>query len=190
MAAFQNFRTALGGFNREDVVQYIEYMNNKHASHINQLKTDLQAAQAELLELEAAAEERQALMTRVEEAEAAKEAAEAEVLALREELEALRQSQSSAPVMDPTASELEAYRRAERAERIAGERVSQMYQQANGALSDAALQADEASIRITDIADKIAQQASELNNALNQSKSALKSAAATLYSIRPISTEE
>ena len=28
MAAFQNFRSALNGFNREDVVHYIEYTNN------------------------------------------------------------------------------------------------------------------------------------------------------------------
>ena len=48
MAHFQNFRTALGGFNREDVVRYIEYMNNQHRSQIEQLNTQLQLVKAEL----------------------------------------------------------------------------------------------------------------------------------------------
>ena len=30
MAAPQNFRSAFNGFNREDVVHYLEYLNSKH----------------------------------------------------------------------------------------------------------------------------------------------------------------
>ena len=40
MAEFQKFRSSLGGFNREDVVHYIEYINNKHAAQLNQLKNE------------------------------------------------------------------------------------------------------------------------------------------------------
>ena len=44
MAGMQNFRSALGGFNREDVVSYIEYLNTQHKAQIAQLNTQLQNA--------------------------------------------------------------------------------------------------------------------------------------------------
>ena len=36
-----NFRSAFKGFNREDVVHYIEYMNSNHYNQINQLRAEL-----------------------------------------------------------------------------------------------------------------------------------------------------
>ena len=36
MAASQNFRSAFNGFNREDVVHYLEYLNTKHTNQVNQ----------------------------------------------------------------------------------------------------------------------------------------------------------
>ena len=42
MAAFQNFRSAFNGFNREDVVHYIEFLNSKHAADLNQLNAELE----------------------------------------------------------------------------------------------------------------------------------------------------
>ena len=44
MAGIQNFRSALGGFKRGDVVRYIEYMNNQHNTQVAQLNTQLQTA--------------------------------------------------------------------------------------------------------------------------------------------------
>ena len=35
--AQQTFRTSLSGFNREDVVRYIEFLNAQHAAEISQL---------------------------------------------------------------------------------------------------------------------------------------------------------
>ena len=46
MAANQHFRTAFRGFNREDVVHYIEYLNNHYTRQLDDLSTQLQAAQA------------------------------------------------------------------------------------------------------------------------------------------------
>ena len=46
MAAAQRFRSAFNGFNREDVVRYIEYLNNSYTSQIQQLNTQLQNAAA------------------------------------------------------------------------------------------------------------------------------------------------
>ena len=39
--AQQTFRSAFNGFNREDVVSYIEYLNAQHAAEINQLHSEL-----------------------------------------------------------------------------------------------------------------------------------------------------
>ena len=40
MAASQNFRSAFNGFNREDVVHYLEYLNTKHTNQVNQLTAE------------------------------------------------------------------------------------------------------------------------------------------------------
>ena len=48
MAALQNFRSALNGFNREDVVHYIEYINNQHNTQLNQLYTQMKTLQDQL----------------------------------------------------------------------------------------------------------------------------------------------
>lgn len=45
MAAQQNFRSAFNGFNREDVVHYIEYLNSRHTAEINQLKSEVEYLQ-------------------------------------------------------------------------------------------------------------------------------------------------
>ena len=47
MAAVKQFRSAFNGFNREDVVRYIELLNNQHANAIAQLTSQLQTAQAQ-----------------------------------------------------------------------------------------------------------------------------------------------
>lgn len=42
-----SFRSAFNGFNREDVVHYIEYLNANHANQIKQLQADLTIMQRE-----------------------------------------------------------------------------------------------------------------------------------------------
>ena len=110
MAAIQNFRGAVGGFNREDVVHYIEYMNNKHSSQINQLNTEMQALQEELAQLRGKTD----LSAQLEEANA-------RIAQLEQERDALAAQVEQMSDRPQTDNELEAYRRAERAERIAGE---------------------------------------------------------------------
>ena len=48
MSAQMNFRTSLNGFNREDVVHYIESLNTKHSTALNQLKEENLALTDEL----------------------------------------------------------------------------------------------------------------------------------------------
>ena len=85
--------------------------------------------------------------------------------------------------------ELEAYRRAERTERMARERAEQMYRQASGVIADATTRVDETAGQIGEMTDRVLKQLLELQNAVSGSKQALQDAAATLYAIRP-ETEE
>ena len=105
MPAVQRFRSALGGFNRNDVVQYIEYMTNHYQSQIQQLTNQLENAKAAPSDSE--------LQAQLDAA-----------LARCAELEA----KLSEPCGE--AAELEAYRRAEKTERLANDRARQICQKA------------------------------------------------------------
>ena len=179
MAAFQNFRSAVGGFNREDVVHYIEYMNNKHYSQVNQLNTEIQALQGELAQLRGYA----GLATQLEDAYA-------RIAALEQELEALSSQAEQVADRPQTDSELEAYRRAERAERIASDRVTALYQQANSALANATARADETATQVGDLSDALVMQLQQLQTALASGSNAMRDAAAALFAIRPAAPEQ
>ena len=178
MAAFQNFRSALNGFNREDVVHYIEYTNNKHASQINQLQTEISALREELATYTDHPMPDPEQITQLEQE---RDAALAELEFVKAQLENTQQQSDN---------ELEAYRRAERAERIAKERVAQLYDQANGALADATVRTDETATQICDAADAVIAQLTELQDLLRQGKITMKDAATAMYAIRPVLTEE
>ena len=167
MAAVQNFRGAVGGFNREDVVRYIEYINNKHSSQINQLNTEMQALQEELAQLRGKTD----LSAQLEEANA-------RIAQLEQERDALATQVEQIADRPQTDSELEAYRRAERAERLAHDRAAQIYAQANAALADATLKVQSAADGMKTIASQVTAQA-------QQSEQLLQEAAAALYAIRP-----
>lgn len=57
MVEQRNFRPAFNGFNREDVVHYIEQINTQHASELSQLNADMQYLQEKLTQYEAMADE-------------------------------------------------------------------------------------------------------------------------------------
>ena len=59
MAQQQKFRSALNGFNREDVVRYIEFINAKHTAQINQLTSEAEFLRTRQEADAAAAEERE-----------------------------------------------------------------------------------------------------------------------------------
>lgn len=179
MALPQNFRSAFNGFNREDVVRYIEYINSRHNTEVNQLKSELDLLQTRLSDVPDTAA--------LEEELAALRAERDQLLARVAELE----EQVTAPVAAPVTSaftaeqELETYRRAERMERIARERAEQVYHQANAALADATVKVDAAALQISQMSDAVLTQLNGLQAAVNNSKQALSDAAATMYTIRP-----
>lgn len=201
MSASYNFRTAFNGFNREDVVHYIEYINSKHTTQVNQLRSDLSAAQQENSELKSQPQHDPALDAQVAQLQAKIAQLEEEVLAAqiaKSDLEAQLADMTAqrdaalndqAQVQRRNEEELEAYRRAERVERLAKERTEVMYQKANGVLADATSKVDTASAQIAGIADQVAAQLAVLQQAVTGSKTALKDAATTLYTIRLTSEE-
>ena len=81
--------------------------------------------------------------------------------------------------------ELEAYRRAERMERMARERAEQVYSLTNGILADASAQVDGVADQIGNLADTVMLQLEQLKGVVGSSKEALKSASESLYSLRP-----
>lgn len=196
MNAPENFRVAFNGFNREDVVHYLEYINNKHNNEINQLM-------AENLELRASAqqpvEDQQALVeslqTQCAELTAQLEEEKNRCAELTGKLEAMEircqelETQTAAPAeatMTILASEeLETYRRAERIEREAKERAELVYFQANGVLKEASAKVDTIATDVTDMADQVMRQLTQLQIAVSSSKQALQDAASIMNTIRP-----
>ena len=166
MATVQHFRSALGGFNRQDVVNYSEYMINQHNAQLQQLNTQLQTALS------------QSSPAQVAELTEKLEAANARIAELEEQL-------ATAQAAIGHEAELETYRRAERAERAAQERSRQVYEQANAVLADATVKAENTANQIGAIADQVVEQLRQYQAAVTDSKEGLHQAVATLYAIRP-----
>ena len=182
MSEMQSFRSALGGFNREDGVRYIEYINNKHSAELAQLNTQLQTTREALSQAKAQGTGINELKQQLEDAQARcaeLETVQARCTELEAQLAAAQTAQPAAPVVqEKTFDELEAYRRAERAERLARDRAAQIYAQANAALADATVKVEAASEAMTAMADQLTAQAQDAKNRLRDAVSAL-------YAIRP-----
>lgn len=149
MPAVQRFRSALGGFNRNDVVQYIEYLTNHYQSQIQQLTNQLENAKAAPSDSELQAQ-LDAALARCAELE-----------------KKLAQTGSEA-------AELEAYRRAEKTERLAKDRAQQIYEKA-----------EEVATQISTAADQAAAQMQACEQAVQDAKGTLQETVNALYAVRP-----
>ena len=191
-----NFRSSLHGFNRQDVANYLEYLNNRHAAQVNQLNTDLEALRRQA---EAPAEDpqRAALETRCQELEqqlaaARKERDEAlaQKEAVEQKLEAAQLDReeallrSSGEKLDAN-RELEAYRRAERTERVARERAAQVYSETGTVLTQASNRIEAALRQMTGISQQVTGQLDTLQTAIASSRLALQDAAQTIDKLKP-----
>lgn len=211
-----NFRSALNGFNRTDVVRYIEYITSRHNTQINQLNADnarlteqLEQARSvpvqdpgvaeQLARAQALADSRlaelEALKARVEELEDRLSAPQPAVSDADDRIRAAEDARARAEAQvaqlrGSADRELEAYRRAERTERKARERAEQVYHRVNGALAEASAQVDDAAAQITQLADRTIAQLEQLRSAVTGSKDTLRSAADALYAIRPEGEED
>ena len=162
MAEKMNFRTAIRGFHRQDVVQYIELINSRHSAQVAQLNTQLMTAREDLAQVTAAPAQDSELLAQLE-------AANARIAELEAKL---------AAIPEKTGDELEAYRRAERAERMAKERAQQLTEQMHGVLADA-------TCRMENISDGISEAVDALTAKLAASKEEMQSAVDALRAIRP-----
>ena len=204
MSTPQKFRSALNGFNREDVASYLEYLNSKHAAQVNQLTSEADFLRAKLDAaqpadgqseiISALEEERNDLHTQLEELKAY-------CATLEQALEEARNAPATAPITTPAApvipaapaaynaaEELEIYRRAERTERMAKERADLIYRQTNGILNEASVRVNEMADQVVPIADQILMQISQLQNTVNTTKQSLQDAVVIINTLRPDNT--
>ena len=165
MAANHQFRSQLNGFHRQDVVNYIEFLNNQHNAQIQQLNAQLEITQA-------------ASQTD-EDLQAQLDAALARCAELEEQLA------QKAPEVNCNEQELEAYRRAEKAERAAQTRAHQIYQQATAALADATAKAEVTAQRIGAIAEDAMTQLKICQAAVLETKADFDEAVNALYAVQP-----
>ena len=191
-----NFRSSLHGFNRQDVASYLEYLNNRHAAQVNQLNTDLEALrrqaaapvedpQRAALEARCRELEQQLETARKErdEALAQKEAAEQKLASARQDREeALLRSCGEKLEAN---RELEAYRRAERTERMARERAEQVYSETGTVLTQASSRIEAALRQMTGISQQVTGQLDTLQTAIASSRLALQDAAQTIDKLKP-----
>lgn len=191
----QNFRFAFNGFNRSDVVNYLEFLNRKHVEQVNQLTLDnemlrqqLNAEQAPVVssdeveklraQLEALTQERDALMCRVV------------------SLESKLSEQPAAPAPNPGVSsvdaaadlygpmqELEIYRRAERAEREAKERAERIRSSAEEFVQLAITKAQSAAETYDDAARQTNARLNALLTSVDDGRQAMLSAVEQLRKI-------
>ena len=157
----QHFRTSINGFNKQDVVRYIELLNAQHNAQIAQLNNQLKISQVP-------ADDR--LQAKLDAA-----------LTKCAELEA----QLAKTATLPASQELEAYRRAEQAERLAMERAQQIYTQANAILADTTAKAEAASVRIAELAQQANAQMQAYQDAIAGSQELFRDAVDALGAVKP-----
>lgn len=211
MSTPQKFRTALNGFNREDVASYLEYLTGKYTAQINQLTSEADFLRAKLDNLQSAgtddgalAQECMQLRAELEDSRSQYADLQTAYDALKEQFDALQAQKATmaqelddarkAPVLPaaPTAApacsaaeELEIYRRAERTERMARERADLIYRQTNGILNEASVRVNEMADQVIPIADQILMQLSQLQATVGSTKQSLQDAVVIINTLRP-----
>lgn len=157
------FRTAMGGFHKGDVCAYITKISGEHRAETEALTQ----------ELENLRQENEALRAKAA-------AAEAELLSLRE---GDPETAEPAPVPPPeniTEMELEAYRRAEAAERLAHQRAKRLYADMQDIYTKAEAQLHTVSGAAGTAMDAIEEAMHTMKTALEDTKTAARSAQKSL----------
>ena len=193
MVDTQNFRLAFHGFNRDDVLQFLESEQAKHTMEVNSLKDDVMRLEAALISAQMAAQTAPAPQS--EEPQQAEdttlreqlEALQAENATLREQLEAL---QTENTTLHEQLEELEAYRRAENVERQARIRAGQMSAQVHTLVDDISNRMDGTQAEMTAAADDLGQALERLQAALDHSRAALYDGAAAFRALQPESEQD
>lgn len=186
--AAQNFRFAFHGFNREDVVSFLEQTMARHAQEVNELKEEIhrleeelsQAREAPRADVAALRQENWSLKERGD-------ALEEENKTLKETVESL-EAQLTAPGPRPEdtdweSEELAAYRRAENVERQAKARASQLYDRVNGLVAELAARMDGSHQNMTEAAESLGKSLDGLQAALDLAQATLHDGAGGLRAL-------
>ena len=138
------FRTALQGFNRLDVIQFVEKMTTRHETQLRQLQDenrrlqqDLDSANARLALIQASA------------------------------------AQPAAPSPELQAQELAAYRRAESAERVARERAEELLHSIDDAIRAGSSQLTESDTMLEQACAQLSDNIAALQQAVAAARSSL-----------------
>lgn len=168
------FRSAFNGFNRDDVVRYMEFINNKHAAQVAQLSNELEylRGKQDTLDASRVSELEKQLSTVTAENDTLKHRIAVLEHSLQEANAALSSAPDSTP-QTPSDAELEAYRRAERVERLARERARQVGQQTASAMGQTAAAMEQTAETVEEAADKLSQIAQSFIQKLEQIQNAV-----------------
>lgn len=178
MADFTKFRTSVGGFNRTDVSDYIETLCAEHKRAEKQQREELEALTDRVQALEEANSAKEAELqaaqdraTELEEALSSTQAALEEALSMVEELNAQQAAEAAQPEEEPdedyAALELEAYRRAEAAERMAQERAVRLRQSLNQLLDSVSARYEQTAQEVEVLSEDICTNTRRLLDALS-----------------------
>ena len=165
MTAPQRFRSAFNGFNREDVVNYIEYLNNHYTAQLNQLNNQLQESQSAVSS------------DVVADLQAQLDAALQRCAELEEKLSANQEANVS--------RELETYRRAEEVERKANDRAREIYARAQSTMDNVTSMAEAAAEEFSLVADRTTQQMKEYQESIFATVNNFKTAVSALSDVLP-----
>ncbi|MBP3634372.1 MAG: hypothetical protein J6J43_07350 [Oscillospiraceae bacterium] len=165
MTDFSKFRSALSGFNRSDVANYIEALS---AEHQKQLKAEKEEREAILEQLNAV---RRTLDEETKRAEALEQELAASKTALEETQKMLEEALSmepDAPQEDYHSLELEAYRRAEAMERSTCERAAKVRQQLGDLVEETAGRYEQVGQDIKSLSEDLGSNLQRLQEALSE----------------------
>ena len=169
----------------EELEQQLQDLQEKKDEDENNLRRELDAEKEQNIALRKRLEELEAACARAnEELTAANSAAEE----LRRELDNAKKTATqnrSADSAGRWTEELNAYRRAESAERRARERVNQMYDKANGALAEASIRVEHTAAQVAELVVKVESNLDLLRRAIGDSENILADTAVMLGTIRP-----
>ena len=149
------FRTAVGGFNRMDVVSYIESLSLQNQQTLKKLQEENSDLRRQIAQYEAAS-----APSELEEAVAEPETVELEV----PEAEAIAHAEPETASLKE--QELAAYRRAEAAERTARTRASQLNQSVDEIFSEALSRFDNSGSEANALCEDLLSSYSRLQEAL------------------------
>ena len=174
------FRSSFNGFNREDVVRYMEYIYNKHSAQVAQLTNELESLRSKQVTMDSnqSADLEKQLAAALRENDDLKH----RIAALEHSLQEVNAANAQ-PVVVPqlpttTESELEAYRRAERVERVAKERARLVSQQTAQALVTVSSRLDETAEQLMSVNTQLMQQLEQVQTAVANGRQAVQDAAA------------